>query len=70
MDRAFEFASWWRPLGAVKKDRKRAATHRYISVETLRPTETQLEDHSQKQHRLLRTALIIKAAYIGGSTRG
>jgi hypothetical protein len=43
-------------LGAVKKDRKRAATHRYISVETLRPTKTQLEDYSQKQHRLPRTA--------------
>jgi hypothetical protein len=36
-------------LGAVKKNRKRAATHRYISVETLRPTKTQLEDYSQKQ---------------------
>ena len=43
-------------LRAVKKDRKRAATHRYISVETLRPTKTQLEDYSQKQHRLPRTA--------------
>jgi len=36
-------------LGAVKKGRKRAATHRYISVETLRPTKTQLEDYFQKQ---------------------
>ena len=36
-------------LGAVQKGRKRAATHRYISVETLRPTRRQLEDYSQKQ---------------------
>jgi hypothetical protein len=36
-------------LGAVKKDRKRAASHRYIAVETLRPTKTQLEDYLQKQ---------------------
>jgi hypothetical protein len=36
-------------LRAVKKDRKRAATHRYISVETLRPTKTQLVDYFQKQ---------------------
>ena len=36
-------------LAAVKKDRKRAATHRYISVETLRPTKKQFEDYSQKQ---------------------
>jgi hypothetical protein len=36
-------------LAAVKKVRKRAATHRYISVETLRPTKTQLEDYLQKQ---------------------
>jgi hypothetical protein len=42
-------------LGAVKKDRKPAATHRYISVETLRPTKTQLQDYFQKQ-RLSRTA--------------
>jgi hypothetical protein len=39
----------------VKKNRKRAATHRYISVETLRPTKTQLEDYFQKQ-RSPRTA--------------
>jgi len=38
-------------LGAVKKDRKRAASHRYIAVETLRPTKTQLEDYLQKQRR-------------------
>jgi hypothetical protein len=42
-------------LAAVKKDRKCAATHRYISVETLRPTKTQIEDYSQKR-RLPRTA--------------
>ncbi|HSZ76610.1 MAG TPA: hypothetical protein VK775_04385 [Chthoniobacterales bacterium] len=42
-------------LAAVKKDRKRAATHRYISVETLRPTKTQIEDYSQKR-QLPRTA--------------
>jgi hypothetical protein len=42
-------------LAAVKKDRKRAATHRFISVETLRPTKAQLANYSQKQ-RLPRTA--------------
>lgn len=36
-------------LLAVKKDRKHAATHRYISVETLRPTKKQLEDYTKKQ---------------------
>ncbi len=36
-------------LTAVKKGRKRAATHRYISVETLRPTKKQLEDFTRKQ---------------------
>jgi hypothetical protein len=36
-------------LGAVKKDQRRTATHRYISVETLRPTKTQLEDYFQKR---------------------
>jgi hypothetical protein len=41
-------------VAAVKKDRKRAATHRYISVETLRPTKTQIEDYCKKR-RLPRT---------------
>jgi hypothetical protein len=36
-------------LLAVKKGRKRAAAHRYISVEALRPTKKQLEDYTQKQ---------------------
>jgi hypothetical protein len=36
-------------LLAVKKRRKHAATHRYISVETLRPTKKQLEDFTMKQ---------------------
>jgi hypothetical protein len=36
-------------LIAVKKRRKHAATHRYISVETLRPTRKQLEDFARKQ---------------------
>lgn len=35
-------------LLAVKKHRKRAATHRYISVETRRPTKKQLEDYTKK----------------------
>jgi hypothetical protein len=33
---------------AVKKHRKHAPTHRYISVETLRPTRKQLEDYRKK----------------------
>jgi hypothetical protein len=36
-------------LLAVKKDRKHAATHRYISVGTLKPTKKQLEDYTKKQ---------------------
>jgi hypothetical protein len=36
-------------LLAVKKGRKHAATHRYISVETLRPTKKQLGDFTRKQ---------------------
>ena len=36
-------------LLAVKRGRKHAATHRYISVETLRPTKKQLEDYTRKQ---------------------
>jgi hypothetical protein len=36
-------------LLAVRKGRKHAATHRYISVETLRPTKKQLADYTQKQ---------------------
>ena len=36
-------------LLAVKKSRKHAPTHRYISVEALRPTNKQLEDYTTKQ---------------------
>jgi hypothetical protein len=36
-------------LAAVKKGRRHAATHRYISVETLRPTKKQREDYTKKQ---------------------
>jgi hypothetical protein len=36
-------------LLAVKKGRKHAAAHRYISVETLRPTKKQLEDYTKKE---------------------
>jgi hypothetical protein len=36
-------------LLAVKKGRKHAAAHRYISVEALRPTKKQLEDYTKKQ---------------------
>jgi hypothetical protein len=36
-------------LLAIKKGRRHAATHRYISVETLRPTKKQLEDFTRKQ---------------------
>ena len=34
---------------AVKKGRKHAATHRYISVGALKPTKKQLEDYTKKQ---------------------
>jgi hypothetical protein len=36
-------------LLAVKKGRKHAATHRYISVGALKPTNKQLEDYTKKQ---------------------
>jgi hypothetical protein len=36
-------------LLAVKKHRKRAAIHRYISVETRRPTKKQLDDYTKKR---------------------
>jgi hypothetical protein len=36
-------------LLTVKKRPKHAASHRYISVEALRPTKQQLEDHTKKQ---------------------
>jgi hypothetical protein len=36
-------------LSGVRKNRKPAATHRYISVETLRPTREQLDDYSRRQ---------------------
>lgn len=35
-------------LLAVKKRRKYAATHRYIAVETLRPTKQQIDDYTKK----------------------
>jgi hypothetical protein len=34
---------------ALKKRRKHIATHRYISVETLRPTKKQVEEYSKKR---------------------
>jgi hypothetical protein len=36
-------------LLTVKKSPKQAASHRYISVKTLRPTKQQLEDYTKKQ---------------------
>jgi hypothetical protein len=36
-------------LVAVQKGRRRPATHRYIAVETRRPTKKQLEDYTKKQ---------------------
>jgi hypothetical protein len=36
-------------LKAVNKGRKHAAAHRYISVETLKPTKMQLQDYTRKQ---------------------
>jgi hypothetical protein len=36
-------------LSAVKKHREHQAKHRYISVETLRPTKKQLEDYTKKR---------------------
>jgi hypothetical protein len=36
-------------LAAVQKGRRRAAAHRYIAVETLRPTKTQLADYLKKR---------------------
>jgi hypothetical protein len=36
-------------LAAVKKGRKRAARHRYIAVQTLRPTTKQLQDYVNKR---------------------
>jgi len=36
-------------LLAVSKHRRHTATHRYISVETLRPTKKQFEDYSKKR---------------------
>lgn len=36
-------------LVAVQKGRRRAATHRYIAVETLKPTKKQLEDYAKKR---------------------
>jgi hypothetical protein len=36
-------------LVAVQKGKRRPATHRYIAVDTLRPTSKQLEDYQKKQ---------------------
>jgi hypothetical protein len=36
-------------LLATKKGRRHAAAHRYISLETLRPTKQQLEDYANKR---------------------
>jgi hypothetical protein len=36
-------------LVAVHKGKRRAATHRYVSVETLRPTKAQTEDYLKKR---------------------
>ena len=36
-------------LAAVKKGKRHVATHRYISVKTLRPTKKQLEEYTKKQ---------------------
>jgi hypothetical protein len=36
-------------LVAVQERRRRPATHRFIAVETLRPTKKQLEDYTKKQ---------------------
>jgi hypothetical protein len=36
-------------LAAVKKGKRHAATHRYISVKTLRPTKKQLEEYTKNQ---------------------
>lgn len=36
-------------LVAVRKGHRRAATHRYVAVETLKPTKKQLEDYTKKQ---------------------
>jgi hypothetical protein len=36
-------------LTAVSKGRRRPATHRYLAVETLKPTKKQLDDYARKQ---------------------
>ena len=38
-------------LLAVKKRRRHAPTHRYISVETLRPTKKQVDDYTKKREK-------------------
>jgi hypothetical protein len=43
-------------LVAVQKGRRRAATHRYIAVETLRPTKKQLADYVKKRAEAKSTA--------------
>jgi hypothetical protein len=36
-------------LSAVRKNKRRPASHRYIAVETLKPTQKQLADYAKKQ---------------------
>jgi hypothetical protein len=43
-------------LAAVKKHQKHSATHRYISVETLRPTKKQLADYTKRLRQPLPAA--------------
>lgn len=43
-------------LAAVKKHQKHPATHRYISVETLRPTRKQLQDYNKRKQQVLPAA--------------
>jgi len=46
-----------RYLAAVKKHQKHSADHRYISVETLRPTKKQLADYTSRLRQPLPAAL-------------
>jgi len=43
-------------LAAVKRHQRRPATHRYISVETLRPTKKQLADYTERLRQPLAAA--------------
>ena len=49
-------------LAAVKKERRHPARHRYIAVETLRPTKHQLQDYEKKLAEA-------KSAAAGGQTQ-